>query len=209
MKNHYFSYIWIAIVAAITFVLFERLPEQMPIHFNIHGEADRFTDRAHFSLLLPAIMLIMTLLLPILVRLELSDNDSETNKNILGKLILALNGILGIIHISVIIGALQSNFGLTITLIQLSFGMFFLILGKNISHLKPSFFIGIRTPWTLSNKENWDKTHHFAGKLFFNGGLLVLVQALILKSMPISFAIIITIAILPIAYSYWLSSRIR
>jgi uncharacterized membrane protein len=66
--------------------------------------------------------------------------------------------------------------------------------------------MGIRTPWTLSNEDIWIKTHRLGGKLFFAGGIVILVAAFLpayLSSVIIT-SMIAIVAIIPIAYSYFM-----
>ena len=56
-------------------------------------------------------------------------------------------------------------------------GLIFIIIGNYLQRVRSNYFMGIRTPWTLSNETVWKKTHRLSGKLFFIGGLLILVSA--------------------------------
>ncbi|TFW31670.1 SdpI family protein, partial [Pseudomonas putida] len=46
-----------------------------------------------------------------------------------------------------------------------------------LQRVRSNYFMGIRTPWTLSNETVWKKTHRLSGKLLFIGGLLTLISA--------------------------------
>ena len=80
-----------------------------------------------------------------------------------------------------------------------------IVLGNEMGRLKPNWFAGIRTPWTLSDPENWRRTHRFGGKVFFLAGLLIVVASLLLPP-TISFFVLMTSALgaaaLSIGYSY-------
>ncbi len=52
--------------------------------------------------------------------------------------------------------------------------MLFYAIGALMQHAKRNYFIGIRTPWTLSSDEVWDRTHKAAGKWFRLAGLAAL-----------------------------------
>ncbi|UWY30540.1 SdpI family protein [Flavobacterium sp. TR2] len=70
---------------------------------------------------------------------------------------------------------------------------------------RPNYFVGIKTPRTLENQEVWKTTHLFAGKLWFIAGLIIILGGLIFDSAifaKVFLAIVFTIAIVPIAYSY-------
>ena len=84
-------------------------------------------------------------------------------------------------------------------------GLFFAAMGNLMHSVKPNYFVGIRLPWTLSNDENWRKTHQLASKVWFVGGLVVAALGLILPEKIAIFAlfgIIIVICLIPIIYSY-------
>ncbi len=53
------------------------------------------------------------------------------------------------------------------------FGLLIAVLGNYMNNIKPNFFVGIRLPWTLNDKNNWRQTHHLAGKLWFLGGIVL------------------------------------
>src|SRR5690606_30794093 len=51
--------------------------------------------------------------------------------------------------------------------------LLFVVLGNFMNNIKPNYFVGIRTPWTLDDEENWRMTHHLASKIWFFGGLIM------------------------------------
>src|SRR5690606_10075559 len=89
--------------------------------------------------------------------------------------------------------------------ILLMMGVLFIILGNYFKTIKANYFIGIRTPWTLESESVWKETHKMAGKLWFVGGILVVLFSLILdqKTNFIVFMCITGIlALVPILHSY-------
>ena len=42
-----------------------------------------------------------------------------------------------------------------------------------MSKIRPNWFVGVRTPWTLSSRRSWNQTHRLAGWLFLAMGLAV------------------------------------
>jgi uncharacterized membrane protein len=89
--------------------------------------------------------------------------------------------------------------------IILLIGVLYIILGNYFKTIKANYFIGIRTPWTLENETVWKKTHKLGGKLWFVGGIIVVLTSLILDKEPnVTVFLIITgiITIIPIVYSY-------
>jgi uncharacterized membrane protein len=86
-------------------------------------------------------------------------------------------------------------------------GILIALLGNYFQSIRPNYFIGIRTPWTLENETVWKKTHRLGGRLWFGGGLIIIILTLILgnnKAIAITFTSIIAIlVIVPIVYSYF------
>ena len=90
-------------------------------------------------------------------------------------------------------------------------GLLFAFLGNYFKTIKPNYFIGIRTPWTLENEEVWKKTHLMGGKLWFIGGLLMALTFVLPNEMQLYTFLGITavISIVPIVYSYLEFKKIK
>uniref|UniRef100_A0A2A4YRW5 SdpI family protein n=1 Tax=OCS116 cluster bacterium TaxID=2030921 RepID=A0A2A4YRW5_9PROT len=84
----------------------------------------------------------------------------------------------------------------------------FIISGNFSSKLRSIFFIGIRTPWTLSSEENWKLTHRLGGRIFMICGVVGFVITLIVPSNQmmsyLTFAVLLPCVIIPVAYSWYL-----
>jgi len=90
-------------------------------------------------------------------------------------------------------------------------GVLFIILGNYMGKIKPNWFMGIRTPWTLSNEEVWNKTHRLGGKMFILLGLVMICGTFLpsetfWKAFTVSIVIILLI---PMIYSYLLYRKLK
>lgn len=97
------------------------------------------------------------------------------------------------------------SYTLIMTVLTLSFGLFFLICGNLFPKIRQNSTIGIRVKWALENEENWNATHRFGGKVWVSGGLLCMACALVAESaiaMVVFFVCVLALAILPMGYSY-------
>ena len=104
-----------------------------------------------------------------------------------------------ILHISV------NQFTSSPKLIFIPIGGLFITLGNYFKVIQPNYFIGIKTPWTLENKEVWKLTHILAGKLWIIGGLLIVLGSLTIDKSVFIYIFIGTLAIItlvPVIYSY-------
>jgi uncharacterized membrane protein len=85
-------------------------------------------------------------------------------------------------------------------------GLFLAYLGNRMHSIRPNYFVGIRTPWALENENNWKATHRLGGKIFFVGGILIVIVTFLL---PPSFAgtafpvLIGIMTLIPVVYSYY------
>jgi len=147
---------------------------KIPSHWNIRGEIDGYTGKWTAILLFPGInifMLIFMLILPII-----SVRYRETPERFSQMVPIITNIVIfffAIIHIyTLLLGAeLVSATG---SFIFYALGLMFILLGNILPKMPSSFFIGIRTPWTLSSEYVWRKTHKVGGICFVLSGLLMI-----------------------------------
>lgn len=84
-------------------------------------------------------------------------------------------------------------------------GLFIAMVGNYMNNLKPNYYAGIRLPWTLKDAENWRRTHSLAGKLWFAGGILLIITSFLLPEyllIPFLVAVFVVIVVIPGIYSY-------
>ncbi|QWX82645.1 SdpI family protein [Cellulophaga sp. HaHaR_3_176] len=187
----YFTYIW------------NQLPEKVPMHWNIKGEIDRYGEKMELiiiPILLPLLVYIIFLVVPKI------DPKNKLNKmgNKLQTIKVLLTTFMSILALFIIYSAKNQSF-VNPNYIILLIGVLYIILGNYFKTIKANYFIGIRTPWTLENESVWKKTHKLGGKLWFVGGIIIVLTSLILDKEPnVSVFLIITgiITIIPIVYSY-------
>jgi len=201
--------IWLILLvpAAYVAVVWNKLPQKIAMHFDIHGNADRYDTKNKF-LLFMSIMLVVSVavyfLLTNIYRIDPKKYAAE-NKGRLKKIAFAIVSFLSVVQCFVIYIALQGNFKLNIHFLFPLMGIFWAVLGNYMNNLKPNYFAGFRLPWTLENEENWRYTHHLASKLWFAGGILIAIVCSVTPttvSIVALFSITLVITIIPIIYSY-------
>ena len=187
----YLAYIW------------NQLPAKVPMHWNIKGEIDRYGEKMELiiiPILLPLLVYIIFLVVPKI------DPKNKLNKmgNKLQTIKVLLTTFMSILALFIIYSAKNQSFA-NPNYIILLIGVLYIILGNYFKTIKANYFIGIRTPWTLENETVWKKTHKLGGKLWFVGGIIVVLTSLILDKEPnVTVFLIITgiITVIPIVYSY-------
>jgi uncharacterized membrane protein len=97
------------------------------------------------------------------------------------------------------------NASINVNVTFAAIGLLITVMGNYMNNLKPNYVAGIRLPWTLNDPENWRSTHRMAGKLWFIGGIVILVVSLILPKelfMPLLTVIMIVLVAVPSVYSF-------
>jgi uncharacterized membrane protein len=90
-------------------------------------------------------------------------------------------------------------------------GLFIAFMGNYLATVRPNYFVGIRTPWTLESPVVWEQTHRLAGRLFFGAGLLVTLGALVAPpawGTALLLVLVLGAAAVSYAYSYFCYRRL-
>lgn len=204
-------YVLVAIVATFvtSFILWDRLPDQVPIHFNFEGVAYDYGPKWINALLMPLIAVVLYFFLLLIPKIDPKKKISTHQKPIAAIRILTTFFMIGI-YVLLMLKSLDKNIDVG-SFILVSVGFLIVICGNYMNSVKPNYFIGIRTPWTLENQQVWKKTHRISSRLWIFGGLCMMASTLITsETLLISVFISITaiIAIVPIIYSYILFKKI-
>ena len=185
------------------------LPNKVPLHWNIKGEIDRWGDKQELILipfLLPLLTYVIFLFVPIIDPKKQLEKMGSKYYNF--KFILIL--FVSLLSIFIIYIAKEQTFNNSI-FIFIAIGFLFTIIGNFLKTIRPNYFIGIRTPWTLENEEVWKHTHIMAGKLWFVGGLSIVFFSIILNQIIASKVFVFVLSLLviiPILYSYFKFKKI-
>jgi len=165
---------WFAIAAmfALAAWAWPRLPESIPIHWNIHGEVDGYGSKFVGLLLLPLTMLGMYWMLRLIYLIDPGKQNYASFSTTLAIIRTTILFFLAVIYCAAVLTTFGHNVNMT-TIACFAVGAMFNILGNFMSKIRPNWFVGVRTPWTLSSKTSWNKTHRLAGWLFLLMGLLI------------------------------------
>jgi uncharacterized membrane protein len=183
--------------------LYADLPETVPTHWNIEGQIDDWGSKSMLWLIPFVTGFLGYLLMSIAPKI-----DPKGQIKLMGAKFYQLKFIIVLFLTALglyILYATQQQSMSSPKIIFILIGVFFAALGNYLPSVKPNYFIGLRTPWTLENATVWKKTHRLAGKLWMLGGLLVIVSSLLLaqpQNLIVFFVIIAIITIIPLVYSY-------
>ncbi|NKE07001.1 SdpI family protein [Mesobacillus selenatarsenatis] len=208
MKKHLLPLTMIGLLVVAWIIVWPKLPEQIPIHWNVNGEANGFASKLNAMFSTLGIMVILYISMAFLPKVD----PRKTNYKYFTKSYhIILNAILGVLFvINILMLANAMGYDVPMGSIgPLVVGIIFMILGNYMPQVRSNFFIGIRTPWTLSSDEVWKKTHRAASKIFFFGGLAMILAtfAPVHLKQAILFSVVALTVVAPYIYSYVLFKR--
>jgi uncharacterized membrane protein len=209
MNSKWLAPLGIAAMLIFGAAIYGRLPEQVPSHWNIYGQVNATTDRLQAVLLLPALTLGLWLLLLGLPRIDPLRASYAAFAGTYQVFVNVIVLFMAVVYVAVLGAALGWQISVP-QIIGTAVGLLLLALGNQMGRVKPNWFVGIRTPWTLSDPEVWRQTHRFAGRLFFGAGLLIALASLLLPPTVSAFVTLagaLGAAILSVGYSYLLWRR--
>lgn len=198
-----FTSILILLPSLVGCVFWNQLPEEIPTHFNLLGQADGYNHKMSAIFGLPTLMLLMHWLL-----LFLMIKDPKSS-NISSKIQVLIYWIIPFVSCLSMISIYGESLGYSMMsglLAQIFMGVVMIVIGNYLPKTHRNYIIGIRLPWTLENDENWRKTHRLAGKIWVLGGLLLFLNSFVqLYVYWVFFLTLFFVVIIPSVYSYQLS----
>lgn len=173
MKKYWMIIILILCSYVLSVIAIPYLPNEVAIHWNAAGEPDGFANKWWGALLFPIFLTGIVALVIFLPKVDPRKENYEKFGNVYRIFLHALVIFLFSLHVV----TLAYNVGIPVqvdVVVPIGVGGLFIVLGNYMPKIKPNYFIGIRTPWTLENEEVWQKTHRVGGKVFVIMGVLVM-----------------------------------
>jgi uncharacterized membrane protein len=186
------------------------LPERIATHWGADGQPDDWSSRAFGAWLMPGIMLGVWLLLRLLPRIDPKGENYARFQGTFAAIIAMVVAFMGLVQVAIVGTALGWPISIN-RVIPLGVGGLFLGLGNLLPRVRPTWFVGIRTPWTLSSDRVWERTHRLGGMLFMISGVVIIAagfgpQRLLIPAIA---AAVVLSAVTPIVYSFviWRKER--
>ncbi len=200
----------ILLMFVLGFYFYDQLPEKIPTHWNARGEIDAYGSKTLHLVLIPLISALLYLFFLVIPAIEVKGFRKNINKFYdrfgfeFRTVIVAF--FAGLYLITMLI-ALGFNIKINYFIIP-AISIIFFYIGYMIQFAKRNFFIGIRTPWTLSSDVVWKKTHKLGGKLFMAAAVFMFVAGFLVENVLwVVLVPVLTVAIVPMVYSYWIYSK--
>lgn len=187
-------------------VVWNNIPEQVALHYNAKLEPDRIGNKSELWLVAGILSVISFVVYLLLQNIHLFDPKRKTKDSsaVFSKLAIGVVVFIAALGCIIIASAAEGDVVLSRFLFPL-LGLLFAFIGNYMHSIKPNYFAGLRLPWTLSDDENWRKTHQLAGKLWFWGGILFAIISLFIPAnavMWLFIPLILVLVLIPSIYSY-------
>ena len=184
-------------------ILWSRLPEQVPIHWNANGEVDGWSGRAMAVFGMPLFFLVLHWITLLVTSADpKKKNHSEKILSLIFWLIPILNLIISTVTYCTAMG---KSIRMEI-LVPLLLGVSLVAIGNYLPKCQQNYTIGIKIPWTLNSEENWNRTHRLAGFVWVMGGIIMILSAFWV-GIWITIAVSAMMALIPVIYSYALHRK--
>ena len=184
-------------------ILWNRLPEQLPSHWNGAGEIDKWSSKAFVVCGLPAILLAAQWLC---VLGTFADPKKENHTGKLLHLVFWIIPVLSVVIFAITYGAAMGKEAPMEVIMPVFMGILFAVIGNYLPKCKQNYTIGIKIPWTLNSEENWNKTHRFAGRLWVACGFVIMLTGFF-GGFWIFFGVALLMVLAPFVYSYRLHRK--
>jgi uncharacterized membrane protein len=188
--------------AAMTLAAYPLMPDVVASHWNAAGEVNGTMPKFWGLIIIPLLMYGFCALLAVLPRIDPLRNNYRKFQDYYEGFILVFAAFLFFIQLQIILWGIGTRVSPNFTM-PIMIGILFIYIGFLLEHAEPNWFVGIRTPWTLSSDSVWKKTHQKGATLFKLAGavsfigILAGVYAWLFILVPA-----IAVAVYTVVYSY-------
>ncbi len=189
---------------AVSLIVSDQVPDTVPIHFNLQGEADDYGPKWMILYMLPAIGLLIYVALLFLPRIDPKKRIEKAQKPVAAIRLITSLFMVGLYAMMMLV-VTGSDVSIN-SYVFIAVGILFVGLGNYFNTVKPNYFIGIRTPWTLENPTVWKKTHRLGSKIWMVGGVVIIFSDLLFSetvNAVVFGATFGVMVVVPLLYSYF------
>lgn len=204
MRKNQITILGIILLSFVIGIYFyPQMPEKIASHWNAQGQVDGYMSKFWGLFLMPIISIGLFFLFILIPKIDLLKSNVQQFKKYFDRFVILIIVFLFYIYLLTIFWNLGKRFDIG-QFIAPALGILFYYSGILIKNAKRNWFIGIKTPWTLSSDNVWNKTHKIGGKLFKIAGAIAFC-GIFFPSYAIFFVLIpvILFTIYIIIYSYF------
>ncbi len=196
-RREYLIWAIIALMFISGAYIYPSMPETMATHWDADGNVNGYSTRAVGVFLIPALTLGIYLLMLAIPHIAVYRKNIESFKQYYFYLIAGIVIFLAVVQSAMLAANMGYAFDMSY-IIMPAIAVFFYGIGIILDKTRRNFFIGIRTPWTLSSDKVWEKTNRLGSKMFRVFGVLAVLSLLV----PGSLLFFIAAVLIGVAYLF-------
>ena len=196
-----FALVLVSVLASV--VAYQFLPEKIVSHWNIYGNADSQMDKAFALSIMPIVAIFIAALYFLIPKLDPLRQNIKKFEFQYGLMFATIIAFMLYIHIITILWNLGFSLNISAAIIP-GVALLLFVIGLLLKDSERNWFVGVRTPWTLSSDNVWKKTHLLASKTFMIAGVILLLSIFFPEYAFFAIIFVVLIAaIIPTIYSYF------
>jgi uncharacterized membrane protein len=168
----------IATALAASAVAYPNLSERIPTHWNFAGEVDGWSGRGWGAWMMPVMMAFVWALTRFLPAIDPRRKNYEKFSGAFEGIILSVMVFMLVLHGITLAAGLGYPIAME-RVVPVGIGLLLIVIGNLLPRARSNWFVGIKTPWTLSSDRVWEKTHRVGGRLFVLGGIIIALSTLV------------------------------
>ncbi|XID90965.1 SdpI family protein [Paenibacillaceae bacterium WGS1546] len=196
----------VAIFAAIFLIFNNRLPDQVIAQYNFNNEANRMMSKGSFWLMYAALGVALPSVLSVMRRIDPRKQNYARFEGFYQVMRWGISLFLHSLMVIVILDNMGHKMNVS-SIVTGAMGLLWIVIGNRMGQVRSTYFVGIRTPWALSDDRNWRLTHRLAGRLWVIAGIVMFGSAWFASgfwAMIIMLVCILGSTVAPAVYSYLL-----
>lgn len=193
----------ILILAAVivTIAVYPRLPEQIPTHWSISGEVNGWSNRLFGAWMMPLLMAVIWLFMRAIPHIDPRKANYEKFSGMYDALVILILTFMLLMHVVILLSATGTVIRMD-RVVMPAVGVFIAIMGVLLPRAHPNWFVGFRTPWTLTSDLSWERTHKVGGMLFIALGVLIVASTFIAPERAIWLLIVAGLGVVAFLFIY-------
>jgi uncharacterized membrane protein len=201
--------VFVVISGAVSVLTAPELPTRMATHWNAAGQPDGTMPKAAALAFLPAMTAVLLVVFALVPRIDPLRENIAAFRPVYDWFLVVFTAFMAVINGGVIAFNLGYEFDFTLLILTTVAGLFYYV-GVLLEHAERNWFVGIRTPWTLSSADVWDRTHRLGSHLFKLTALVALI-GLFFGEYAIYFLVVpaLLTAGITVVYSYFLYEQLE
>ncbi|WP_423745344.1 SdpI family protein (plasmid) [Haladaptatus sp. SPP-AMP-3] len=177
-KSYFVALALVVVSFGLSAYFYPRMPGQMATHWNASGAADGTMPKLWGLLFLPTLTAGLLVLFAALPRIDPLRENVAAFREYYDLFVVLFVAFMLYVHLLTILWNLGYRFNFT-TVLAPAMGVLFYFVGALMNRVERNWFVGIKTPWTLSNDDVWQKTHTRAGPLFKLAGVIAVLAVFV------------------------------